>query len=101
MLIAVATIITGVIVFSFTFVYANISENMNNNIIVNISDIPTPLNIFLCFPFYIPPLIFMFSFYIYIDIKEEIELLVFYFFYNILLINCKLRVEMQTRRHLS
>ena len=48
MLMAVTTIITGVIVFSFTFVYANISENMNNNIIVNISDIPTPLNIFFC-----------------------------------------------------
>ena len=47
MLMAVTTIITGVIVFSFTFVYANISENMNNNIIVNISDIPTPLNIFI------------------------------------------------------
>ena len=59
MLIAVATIITGVIVLSFTFVYANISENMNNNIIVNISDIPTPLNIFFVLSIFIFLLLFL------------------------------------------
>lgn len=55
MQIAVTTIITGVIVFSLTFVYVNIKEKINSNIIVEISDIPTPLIMFLIFSIFHNP----------------------------------------------
>lgn len=46
MLIAVITIIVGVIKFSLMFVYVKITENINKNIIVVINDIIIPFIIF-------------------------------------------------------
>lgn len=46
MLIAVITIIVGVIKFSLMFVYVKIIENINKNIIVVINDIIIPFIIF-------------------------------------------------------
>ena len=46
MLIAVIIIITGFITFSCTFVYVKIIENIISAIIVIISEIPTPINMF-------------------------------------------------------
>ena len=74
MLIAVTIIITGVIVFSLTFVYVNITEKINNNIIVKASDIPTPLNIFFAFSIFLSSLHIFFILLIYINKKKEIEL---------------------------
>lgn len=46
MLIAVITIIVGIIKFSLMFVYVKIIENINKNIIVVINDIIIPFIIF-------------------------------------------------------
>lgn len=80
-LIAVVTIMTGVIKFSLIFVYVKIIENTNNIIKVNIIDIITPFIIFIKFFEIFPYIAKFLLFYLY-SYKKIIELQLFYYLFN-------------------